>query len=346
MIVLLAATFLAARAGAQAVSLPEGSGKALVESACTQCHSLDRVVRSGYSRDGWRNVVSMMVNVGAKVTPQQADAITEYLAAHFPPRPAASPALVPGSVEVSIREWVVPTPGSRPHDPLATPDGSIWYTGQMANVIGRVDPRTGTIKEYHLPIPDSGPHGLVADSAGHIWFTANFKGYIGELDPRTGRVIPHQLSPEARDPHTPLFDRRGILWFTVQSADMVGRLDPHTGAVRLVQVPTPHANPYGLVIDSRGVPFFAEFGSNKLASIDPETMRITEYPLPNADTRPRRVAIVDDVVWYTDYARGYVGRYDPRTHTQSEWQSPGGADSKPYGITYTKGAIWYSESGV
>jgi hypothetical protein len=41
--------------------------------------------------------------------------------------------------------WVLPTPGSRPHDPLATLDGSIWYTGQMANVLGRIDPTSGHI---------------------------------------------------------------------------------------------------------------------------------------------------------------------------------------------------------
>ena len=27
-----------------------------------------------------------------------------------------------------------------PHDPLAASDGSLWYSGQMANVLGRLDP--------------------------------------------------------------------------------------------------------------------------------------------------------------------------------------------------------------
>jgi streptogramin lyase len=37
-----------------------------------------------------------------------------------------------------------------------------------------------------------------------------------------------------------------------------------------------------------------------------------EYPLPDAGARPRRIAITpDDAVWYTDYARGYLGRFDP-----------------------------------
>ena len=94
------------------------------------------------------------------------------------------------------------------------------------------------------------------------------------------------------------------------------------------------------------IPYFAEFGTNKLASIDPKTMEIHEYPLPNADSRPRRIAITSDgAIWYTDYARGYLGRLDPKTGSAREWPSPSGS-SGPYGITAVGDVIWYSESGV
>jgi virginiamycin B lyase len=77
-------------------------------------------------------------------------------------------------------------------------------------------------------------------------------------------------------------------------------------------------------------------------------MQITEYLLPNPQARPRRIAIdANDIVWYTDYRRGYLGRLDPQTKQVKEYPSPGGTDSQPYGITTTAdGAIWYSESGV
>src|ERR1700745_2758684 len=94
---------------------------------------------------------------------------------------------------VSFKEWTVPTKGSHPHDPLAAADGSIWYTGQMASTLGRLDPKTGGFKEYKTTTPNSGPHGLVADAEGDIWFTANFAGYIGKLDPRTGAITEYRL---------------------------------------------------------------------------------------------------------------------------------------------------------
>jgi len=101
------------------------------------------------------------------------------------------------------------------------------------------------------------------------------------------------------------------------------------------------------VINSSGVPFFDEFGANKIASIDPVTMQIREYPLPNAEARPRRIAITsDDIIWYSDYGRGYLGRLDPKTGHVTEWASPGGPRSLPYGITALNDVIWYSESGV
>jgi virginiamycin B lyase len=331
----------------QTPPLPDGPGKEIVAASCATCHSIDRVTRAGYDRDGWRNVVAMMVNAGAKLPPDQTNAVVAYLTKSFPPKAEPVAVLIPGSAQASIQEWVVPTAGSRPHDPLAAADGSIWYTGQMANVLGRLDPKTGTFKEYRARVADSGPHGLVEDADGNIWFTANFKAYIGKLDPRTGTFTEYKLDPAARDPHTPLFDRNGTLWFTVQGANMLGRLVPKTGDVKLVTSPTARSNPYGMVIDSKNVPWYVEFGSNKIASIDPATMAIREYPLPNAGARPRRIAIEpDDVMWYSDYARGYLGRFDPKTGSVTEFPSPGGPNSRPYGIVFLKGAIWYSESGV
>jgi len=249
---------------------------------------------------------------------------------------------------VKIEEWDVPTQNSFPHDPAAAPDGSLWFTGMYSNTLGRFDLKTGKMREYPLNIANSGAHGLVADLDGNIWFTANFKGYIGKLDPRTGKVKEYPMpDPAARDPHTLILDPAGVLWFTVQAGNFLGRLDPRTGAIRLKRSPTPNSKPYGIVINTKGIPIFCEFGTNMLASIHPDTMEITEYLLPEG-ARPRRLTVgPPNMIYYTDYARGYLGRLDPEQKKVEEWASPGGSESKPYGIAATPdGAIWYSESGV
>src|SRR5207248_3043539 len=100
----------------------------------------------------------------------------------------------------------------------------------MANVLGRIDPKTGKIREYPLKTPHCGPHGLDEDQRGNIWFTGNTGALIGKLDPKTGTVTEYNLpDPNAQDPHTLIFDRSGILWFTVQNANRIGRLEPKTG---------------------------------------------------------------------------------------------------------------------
>jgi virginiamycin B lyase len=325
------------------VTLPDGPGKALVQMNCTRCHALNLIVNDGYSRQEWPTVFNTMVDLPK----DEADLLADYLAANFPEKPKPKAVIVPGPVRVSFQEWPLPTKGSRPHDPLATDDGALWYTGMFANKLGRVDVKTGQIKEYPLPTPRSGPHGLDADKDGNIWFTANQHGYIGRLDPRTGDVKEYQLPDDTRDPHTPLFDQKGILWFTAQGANKIGRLDPATGAIKIVSSPTPRSNPYGMVMSSAGVPFFDEFGAPKIGRIDPVTMAIREYTLPDPDARPRRIAKTsDDTIWYTDYGRGYLGRLDPVSGQVKEWASPGGPESRPYGIAVVDDVIWYSESGL
>src|SRR3990172_2621842 len=200
-------------------------------------------------------------------------------------------ALLSAAEQVVIKEWDVPTPNSHPHDPAVGPDGSLWYTGQFSNTLGRLDLKTGKFTEFPLKSGRSGPHGLVADRDGNIWYTGSFAGHIGKLNPLTGEVVEYPMpDSRARDPHTPIFDQKWTLWFTVQRGNFVGRLDPATGRVTLKELPTPRALPYGIDVNPQGIPFFCEFGTNKLASIDPTTMEITEYMLPSG-TRPRRLAI-------------------------------------------------------
>lgn len=324
---------------------PDGPGKQTVVTVCSGCHEAGRV-RAGYTAEGWNTVQAMMQNMDAPVPPDEWPTVVAYLMKNFPERPRPPAAIIPGPAEAEITLWDVPTRGSRPHDPLAARDGAIWWSGQLANKLGRLDPKTGAIREYALQTPHTAPHGLTEDHDGNIWFTGNFAGLIGKLDPKTGLVTEYDLpDPKARDPHTLVFDHDGILWFTVQQANFVGRLDPKTGDIKLVSPPTANARPYGIAVSPQNVVTFVEFGANKIGTIDGKSMAIKEYALPDPGARPRRLAFgPDGAIWYTDFARGFLGRLDPITGKVREWLSPSGPKSAPYGIVYTKGALWYSES--
>lgn len=49
-----------------------------------------------------------------------------------------TPAPVSNDWKATIKEYDVPTPNSRPHDPEVATDGALWYTGQVANKVNKV----------------------------------------------------------------------------------------------------------------------------------------------------------------------------------------------------------------
>lgn len=259
-----------------------------------------------------------------------------------PPRAAGQAGMPPG-----VREWEVPYPNSRPRDPFVAPDGKVWFVGQAGNYLANFDPRTARFERIAI---DSGtlPHNLIVDAEGKVWYAGNANGMIGRYDPVTRTITRYPMpDPTVRDPHTLIFDGKGHIYFTAQGAGRVGRLDMASGRIELVTVGQ-RTRPYGIVLDGRGRPFFAEFGTNKIAMIDPATMTLREYPLPDPQARPRRIAIGGDgsTVWYVDYSRGFLGRHDPATGAVTEYPSPSGPRAQPYAMTSDdKGRLWYVETG-
>ena len=328
----------------QPAQLPDGDGKQLVQGMCTACHQTNQITRSsGYSPEGWRELIQTMIDLSG--TPA-GDTITKYLAKHFPAGTHRKPTLVRGEQSITFREWKVPTLGQRSRDPVEAPDGSIWWAGMWANLVGRINPQTGEIWEYTLP-EKAKPHSVTPDEQGNIWYTGNGNGTIGKLDPRTGMITEYKMpDPAARDPHTAVFDKKGTLWFTLQQSNMVGRLIPATGEITLATMPAPKSRPYGIKVSSDGSLWVACNGRNCLVKIDPETMAIREYPLPDPKTTVRRLDIAGDgMIWYVNSSLGRLGRLDPKTGQVKEWPSPSGPKSHPYAIAVVDGIVWYNESG-
>ena len=289
--------------GPGAVQLPEGTGRDRVQSTCSRCHGLNMITGSwGYTKDGWQDRIATMV----RLSPGEMEIISSYLATNFPIKNAPAAVLLSGPVTVFIKEWSAPTLGSRPHDSMAARDGSIWWTGQFASKLGRLDPKTGQAREFDLP-PNTQPHGLQEGPDGRIWYTGIQKNVIGRLDPRTGEVREYPITETGvRGPHTPIMDaKNGQMFFTLQSGH-VGRIKLDSGDIVIRKTPSDNTYPYGIRLNSKGVPWYVDFRGNRLGSVDPQTLAIKEYTLPNADSRPRRLAITpDDVIYYADFTRAY-----------------------------------------
>jgi virginiamycin B lyase len=247
---------------------------------------------------------------------------------------------------VPIDEFKVEWEG-RPRDPYVAPDGKVWFVGQAGNYIAHYDPAAKTFKRFEIEA-GTNPHNLIVDAQGQVWYTGNRNGRIGKLDPATGKIQTFMMpDPAARDPHTAIFDGKGNIFFTLQGASMIGRLRMATGEIKLVKAGDTPANPYGIVMDNQGNPWVALFRTNTVVRVNPETLELTPFKEASETSRSRRIEWTSDgMVWYVDEPRGMLGRIDPKTGAVKEYQTPGGAGSRPYALTKDdRGRLWFSETG-
>ena len=310
-----------------------------VSQTCSACHGLRYLDRAqGYdTREEWSHLITSMV----RLPPPRLSAISEYLATQYPHKPHRAPRLITGDTDIAIDEWVTPTLGQRTRDPIEAPDGSIWWTGMWASLIGRLDPRTGEMREYALP-SSARPHSIVPDDNGFIWYTGNSNSTIGRLDPTNGQIT--EYPTQARDPHTAVFHPNGNLYFTSQHSNMLGRLEPLLGKVTEIET---RRKPYGIKVGKGGDLFIAFNGTNAICRMTPHTLDISYYVVPDERTRIRRLDIDSKGdIWFVNSSLGKIGKLEIATGAVTQWDSPSGPLSHPYSMTVINDIVWYNESGM
>jgi streptogramin lyase len=259
---------------------------------------------------------------------------------NMPPAPGTPPTTPPmpppGGMLVVTKQFTIPgaTAGA-PHDPAVDSKGMAWWTDQSGSRIGFWNPDTGENKVWSTPTQPCTTHGLIADDQDNIWYTGQGCNKIGKLDRAADRVT--DFAAGGNSPHTPVI-LNGVIWYTLQGSASIGRLDARSPGTAAQTFPV-GPGPYGIWISPKtGKLWVALFGTNQIVEVDPanpaQPNRIT---LPNAASRPRRIAVDDNGhVYYTDYPRQRLGRYDPNPETPaaqrfSEWPTPMGGS--PYAIT-------------
>ncbi len=66
-----------------AATLPSGPGRDVVESRCTACHGIDRVVTVRRTAADWNAIIKNMSARGAALSAEQTQQIARYLTEHF-----------------------------------------------------------------------------------------------------------------------------------------------------------------------------------------------------------------------------------------------------------------------
>lgn len=66
-----------------ATQLPDDKEKELVVKMCSTCHTIERAVKTRYTRKFWGSTVDDMVSRGAEGTEEDAESVISYLARYF-----------------------------------------------------------------------------------------------------------------------------------------------------------------------------------------------------------------------------------------------------------------------
>ncbi|OGO58792.1 MAG: lyase [Chloroflexi bacterium RBG_16_72_14] len=245
----------------------------------------------------------------------------------------------------NITEFPVPA-GSHPHDVAPAVDGGVWYSGQVAGVLGHLDPATGEVRVIPLG-RGSRPHGVIVGPDGAPWLTDGGRNAVVRVDPATEQVTEFPLPADYPNANlnTATFDGHGVLWFTGQSG-VYGRLDPARGVVEAWDAPRGRG-PYGIATAPDGEVWFVSLAGSYLARIDRATGEATVIEPPTSGQGARRVwADPAGRLFVAEWNAAQLGMYDPADGTWREWRLPGPAAPQPYAVFVDdRGVAWLTDFG-
>jgi virginiamycin B lyase len=273
-----------------------------------------------------------------------APALAATLALSLPVAAQDAQYVAPPKAEIAVDVAYYDLPkGDRPHDVAPAPDGTVWYTGQRAGVLGRLDPKTGAIER--VPLGDgSAPHGVIVGPDGAAWVTDGGLNAIVRVDPKSLEVKAWPL-PKGREDanlNTAAFDGNGRIWFTGQSG-IYGRLDPKAGDMQVWDAPRGRG-PYGITATPSGDIWFVSLAGSYLAKPDLETGAVTPVDPPAKGSGTRRVwADSKGRLWVSEWNAGTVSVYNPQKKVWQTWPLPGEMPRAYAVFVDEKDMVWVSD---
>jgi virginiamycin B lyase len=217
-----------------------------------------------------------------------------------------------------VQYFTLPS-GAGPHDVAVAADGTVWYTGQRAGNLGRLDPKTGKVDV--IPLGNgSAPHGVIVGPDGAAWVTDSGLNANVRVDPQTREVKLFPLPAEFANANlnTATFDKKGIYWFTGQNG-VYGRVNPSTGKTDAWKSPKGRG-PYGIATTPSGDVWYVSLAGDHLAKVDTVTGEATVVEPPRPGVGPRRIwSDSKGLLWVSLWHSGEVGRYDPVAKSWKTW---------------------------
>jgi len=247
--------------------------------------------------------------------------------------------------EFEIKEYKVPK-GSHPHDVAPAPDGTVWYTAQGLEALGKLDPQTKKTQHIHLG-NGSSPHGVIVGPDGAPWITDSGLNAIVRVDPVTLRVEVFPLPDGSgyTNLNTAAFDGKGNLWFTGQSG-IYGSLTLSTGEVKVYKSPKGRG-PYGIATTPDGSIYYASLAGNYVGHVNINNGSVLVLEPPTRGQGARRVwSDSKGIIWVSEWNGARLASYNPDGGKWNEWRLPG-RNPRPYAVWVDENdKVWLSDFGA
>ena len=295
---------------------------------CTNCHTLERTLRSTHDAEEFMGVLERMAgyaNQSFPLHPQTrvsapnltrrfgagTDDLAKYLASmNLSSRPTWSYALktfprpTGPSTRVIITEYDLPRKTIEPHDVVVDAAGTVWFSNFGEQFLGRLDPGTAKVTEYPVPLIRPGfPTGMLdleTDQEGNLWLSMMYQGGIARFDKNTEAFKTWSVPPALTNNETQPsmvgpqhWEVDGKVWLNdAGGATGVYRMDMATGKFEnwapYKNLPPGPHSVYGIYADSKNNLFFLDFGGENVGRIDAKSGKLTLFPTPTPRSRPRR----------------------------------------------------------
>lgn len=210
----------------------------------------------------------------------------------------------------------------RPGSLALGPDGAWWFTQQVDDQIGRLDPATGDSTEIDVP-PGTQPHYVRAGPDGGVWFTG-LGDTVGRIDPRTRRIELFRAGiSDGGQLHVIVVAPDGNLWFSEQVGGRLARLDIDTKQVTEFSAGLPKGNRmHGIAVTPDGNLWTALQGSDRIARFNLKTERFDKFVRFSRGSGPHDLVVAPGpVIYSSNQGNSTIGEYDLRTGRVREYET-------------------------
>jgi virginiamycin B lyase len=207
-------------------------------------------------------------------------------------------------LEEKFVEYRMGEPQDAPIAIAAGADGSIWFTIDHADAIGRL--RNGRIER----LPTSGrniePIGLAVAADGSAWYTDLAARAIARIS-NVGEVARFVLDTPITRPGRLAVAPDGAVWFADPTGYGITRLKD--GVFTRYQIESARGGPYGVAATADGAIWATLQNGNQLLYLAADGTSRT-FELPRGGAVPADVAVGSDgSVWFLQFRANRVGRF-------------------------------------